>query len=113
MLANFCSNWVKAKHKADSNNFKENMFNHLYEKAFHGMMTELPQYLSEIFPNYMNSGSRTGLWTAIPYARSTQSKSLLYSVANPSCVQHVGAEHGLLLLVGLDHPSPAALHCNH
>ena len=44
LVANFANNW-----------------------GFHLLMTELPQYLSDIFPEYMNSGSRKGLWTAIPY----------------------------------------------
>ena len=44
LVANFANNW-----------------------GFHLLMTELPQYLSDIFPDYMNSGSRKGLWTAIPY----------------------------------------------
>ena len=35
--------------------------------CFHLLMTELPLYLSDVFPDYMNSGSKTGLWTAIPY----------------------------------------------
>ena len=35
--------------------------------GFHLLMTELPLYLSDVFPDYMNSGSKTGLWTAIPY----------------------------------------------
>ena len=30
-------------------------------------MTELPLYLSDVFPDYMNSSTKTGLWTAIPY----------------------------------------------
>ena len=44
LVANFANNW-----------------------GFHLLMTELPLYLSHVFPDYMNSGSRTGLWTAVPY----------------------------------------------
>merc|ERR1719357_303364 len=47
--------------------------------GFHLLMTELPQYLSFIFPDYMNSGSRTGLWTAIPYA-SMWAASIVFSI---------------------------------
>ena len=43
-MANFANNW-----------------------AFHLLMTELPLYLSQVFPDYMSSSSKTGLWTAIPY----------------------------------------------
>ena len=35
--------------------------------CFHLLMTDLPLYLSDVFPDYMDSGSTTGLWTAIPY----------------------------------------------
>jgi len=45
LLANFGNNW-----------------------GFHLLLTELPLYLSQVFPDYMSSGSRTGLWTAAPYA---------------------------------------------
>jgi len=45
MFSNFANNW-----------------------GFHLLMTELPQYLSLIFHNYMDSTSKTGLWTTIPYA---------------------------------------------
>ena len=44
LVANFANNW-----------------------GFHLLLTELPQYLSEIFPDYMDTGSKKGLWTAIPY----------------------------------------------
>ena len=44
LVANFANNW-----------------------GFHLLMTELPLYLSDVFPDYMNSSSKTGLWTAIPY----------------------------------------------
>jgi len=56
MFSNFANNW-----------------------GFHLLMTELPQYLSFIFPDYMNSGSRTGLWTAIPYA-SMWAASIVFSI---------------------------------
>ncbi|XP_023338852.1 sialin [Eurytemora carolleeae] len=35
--------------------------------GFHLLMTELPQYLKEVFPDYMEKSSVIGLWTAIPY----------------------------------------------
>ena len=44
LVANFANNW-----------------------GFHLLMTELPQYLSEVFPDYMDTSSKKGLWTAIPY----------------------------------------------
>jgi len=45
MVANFSNNW-----------------------GFHLLMTELPQYLTEVFPDFMKDSTTTGLWTAIPYA---------------------------------------------
>ena len=39
----------------------------------------LLQYLSTIFHNYMDSGSKTGLWTAIPYA-SMWACSIVFSL---------------------------------
>jgi hypothetical protein len=44
---------------------------------FHGNC----QYLSEIFPDYMDSAGKTGLWTAIPYA-SMWASSILFSLAS-------------------------------
>jgi len=42
--------------------------NMAYGWGFDLLMTELPQYLSLIFHNYMNSIHKTGLWSTIPYA---------------------------------------------
>jgi len=36
--------------------------------GFHLLMTELPQYLTEVFPEYMEDSTTAGLWTAVPYA---------------------------------------------
>jgi len=44
LVANFSNNW-----------------------GFHLLMTELPQYLDEVFEDFMSDGTVLGLWTAIPY----------------------------------------------
>jgi len=47
----------------------------------HLVMTELPQFLKHIFPAYMNSSARIGMWLAIPFACSIV-MSLLASFAS-------------------------------
>ena len=92
LVANFANNW-----------------------GFHLMMTELPQYLSEIFPDYMNTGARKGLWTAIPYGTMwivsvvlsfvsdalIRKKVLRTVVARKICntIAHIGPALSLLLIV--------------
>ena len=78
-------------------------------------MTELPQYLSEVFPEYMDTSSKKGLWTAIPYTTmwvvslvvSTTSDKLIRSgvlrtvVVRKVCntLAHIGPSVCLLMIV--------------
>ena len=48
-------------------------------------MTELAQYLSEVFPEYMNTGSKKGLWTAVPYG-TMWLVSLIVSYVADTCI---------------------------
>ena len=62
LVSNFCHNW-----------------------GFHLFMTELAQYLSEVFPEYMNTGSKKGLWTAVPYG-TMWLVSLIVSYVSDTCI---------------------------
>jgi len=59
LVANFSNNW-----------------------GFHLLMTELPQYLDEVFPEYMKDATVLGLWTAIPYTCMWVSSLVFASVCD-------------------------------
>ena len=64
LVSNFCHNW-----------------------GFHLFMSELAQYLSEVFPEYMNTGSKKGLWTAVPYG-TMWLVSLIVSYVADTCINN-------------------------